>query len=154
MGETSFPDTFRAFRAHAGTARPTSEVARDLAGAPVRMGAEASAVPLGMLRDGASLRYTASCLAELDPGVLEVVLAGRWLEGYDVIRTLSRVLCPALFVEADFAAGGALPGDYARELASELPDVVHVRTPGVGHNVHATQPEAWLRVVLPFLSSL
>jgi pimeloyl-ACP methyl ester carboxylesterase len=59
-----------------------------------------------------------------------------------------------LFLQADHAAGGALPDDYARDLAGGIADAALVKLSGVGHNIHTSQPEAMMRVVVPFLLSL
>jgi pimeloyl-ACP methyl ester carboxylesterase len=154
IDETGFPALFQAFARHAGSTRMVSDIARDLASTDVIVPGRKGPVPLATLRDHASLRYTAACLRRLDPAVLPVILEGRWLEGYDVLHTLSRVLCPALFLHGDFNAGGALPDDYAQELASEVPDVVPIKLPGAPHNIHTSMPEAMLRFLLPFLASL
>jgi pimeloyl-ACP methyl ester carboxylesterase len=152
--ETSFPDLFRAFRRHAGSTRPVAEIAAELAEAPIRVPGRPRPARLGELRDAVGLRASAACLKRLDPDVLAAPLEGRWLDGYDVPATLARVGCPTLLVRGDFAAGGALPEDYAAELVAAIRDLADVRLPGVGHNVHGTQPEGFTRLVLGFLGSL
>lgn len=152
--ETSFPDLFRAFAIAAGSDRDAATLAAELAAAPVRVAGRAEPVAMVTLRDPASLRFSAASLKRLDPAVLVPASDGRWLDGYDVTATLAAVRCPTLIVQADFAAGGALPDDYAVELAGQVPDATLVRLPGVGHNAHAAAPEAFLKVVLPFLGAL
>jgi pimeloyl-ACP methyl ester carboxylesterase len=154
IGETGFHDLFEAYRPFASSTLPTSEVARTLAVRTVRAPGGAGRVPLGSVRDAATLRFIAGCLKRLDPEVLSPILEGRWLDGYDVSGVLSRIACPTLLVQADFAAGGALPDEYAAELAGGIADVAHIKLPGVGHNIHSGQPEAMMRVVVPFVRSL
>lgn len=154
IGETMFLSLFRAFLPHAGSDRPVAEIAAALAEAPIGVPGRAGTVRLGDLRDLINLRLSASGLKQLDPDVLTTPLAGRWLDGYDVQRTLSSLRCPTLFLQADPAAGGALPEAYGREIAASIADVAHVRLPGIGHNIHGSAPEAMLRVVLAFLDSL
>jgi pimeloyl-ACP methyl ester carboxylesterase len=154
IGETGFLDLFRAYQAFAGSGRPVEEIAAALAEAPVAVPGRDGPVRLGEIRDPAALRLSASCLRRLDPDVLPPAIAGRWLDGYDVGATLGRVACPTLLLRGDFAAGGALPDAYAAELAAALRGCLHLRLSGVGHNIHATQAEAMLRLVLPFLASL
>lgn len=153
IGETAFPDLFRAFRPHAGSGRPVAEIAAALAVAPIAQ-PDGSVARLGDFRDPVSLRFSAACLRKLDPEVLDVPLAGRWLDGYDVAATLDRVACPTLFLQADFASGGALPDDYAADLAGRMSDAVRIKLAGVGHNIHGTRPEQMLGLMLPFLDSL
>jgi pimeloyl-ACP methyl ester carboxylesterase len=152
--ETSFPDLFRAFQPHAGSTRPAAEIAACLADAPIRVPGQPGHTRLGDLRDAVSLRFSASCLKRLDPDVLTTPLEGRWLDSYDVATTLRAVACPTLFLQADNAAGGALPDDHASELAGAIGDVIHLRLAGIGHNIHGTRPETMLLHLLGFLASL
>jgi pimeloyl-ACP methyl ester carboxylesterase len=154
IGETAFPDLFRAFQPHAGSSRPVSEIAAQLAEAPIAWPDPAAPFRLGDLRDAVSLRFSAACLKQLDPEVLTTPLAGRWLDGYEVPATLRRIDCPTLLLQADHAVGGALPDEYAALLAAMFRDVVRVKLDGIGHNIHGTQPEAMLRLMLPFLDAL
>jgi pimeloyl-ACP methyl ester carboxylesterase len=154
IGETFYHDLFRGYRALAGSDRPVREVAEALGEVRVRPPGSSGAVPLRSIRDAASLRFAAACLRRLDPAVLAPIVAGAWLEGLDVAGTLRGVGCPALFLQGDYDAGGALPDDYAGELASHLPDVAHVRLAGVGHAIHGIRPADYLRLVSEFLESL
>lgn len=152
--ETGFPDLFRAFQPHAGSDRPLAEIAAALAEAPIRVPNQDAPARLGDLRDPASLRFSAACLKRLDPNVLDWPLEGRWLDCYDVDRTLRRIACPTLLLQADCAVGGALPDSYAQELADQIADCTLIKLDGIAHNIHSSQPEAMARLVLPFLASL
>lgn len=154
IGEGSFLDLFHAFQPLAGSDRPVAEIAHELAEARIFVPGSMEKARLGDLRNAVSLRFSASCLKRLDRDVLMSAIAGRWLEGYDVTATLRRITCPTLMLQGDFACGGALPDDYAVEIASQIRECLHIRMSRVGHNIHADQPEALLRIVLPFLSSL
>ena len=90
----------------------------------------------------------------LDPDVLTTPLAGQWLDGFDPPATLRRVACPTLLLQADYAVGGALPDAYAAELAALLRDGVRIKLDGIGHNIHGTQPDVMLRLMVPFLDAL
>ena len=147
IGETAFPDLFRAYRAWAGSDRPVDVIAAALAEAPVMT--PGGPRRLGDLRDPASLRNSAACLRRLDPEVLDPPLAGRWLDGFDVSGTLAGIACPTLLLRGDRAAGGALPDDYAAEVAGAITDCLSIRLAGLGHNLHAEGAEAMLRAVLP-----
>ncbi len=153
IGSTSYPDLFRAYRALAGAAGGDDAIAAALAETRLRPpgGTE---VRLGDVRDGAALRFAASCLRRLDPLVMDPIVAGRWLDGYDVAGTLAGIACPALLLQADPTAGGTLPDPYAAELAARLPLGIHLKVNGVGHQIHGTAPERFLRPVTEFLASL
>jgi pimeloyl-ACP methyl ester carboxylesterase len=153
ISKTAYLDLFRACRDLAGSGRSVAELAAALA--EVRMGPPgAPKARLGDLRDAPALRFAASCLRHVDPAVYAPIVAGRWLDGYDVAATLRAVACPALLLQADPDAGGTLPDAYAAELAALLPDVTFHKVAGVGHQVHGTAPERFLRPTLDFLLSL
>lgn len=154
VAESGFLDLFQAFQPLAGSPQPTEAVAATLAESRVGVPGRSDRPRLGDLRDPVSLRFSASCLKRLDPEVLTSAIAGRWLDGYDVPATLGGVRCPTLMLQGEQALGGALPDDYAAELARHIPGCLHLKMPGVGHNIHAGQAEAMLRLVLPFLASL
>src|SRR5262245_37455524 len=88
---TSYGAIFRGMQRLAGTGAGWRELA-------------AIALPgggtLGQTRDAASLRLSASMLADLDPAALTPLIAGRWLEGVDWLATLRGVRCPALLLRA------------------------------------------------------
>lgn len=154
IDETLFPSLFKAYRAVAGVDRPVDEVARDLGQAPISRPGQVDPSRLCEVRDPAAIRLSAVCLRRLDPAVLAPIVAGRWLDGFDVAATLSRVSCPALFLQADFSTGGALPDDYAEHLASLLPRGTLVRLPGAGHMIHWSRAEEMARVVAGFLEEV
>jgi pimeloyl-ACP methyl ester carboxylesterase len=154
INETPFLETFRVFIQHAGSDRPVSEIANVMAESVVKLPNLAEPKRLGALRDTVSLRSSAAGLKRLDREVLEIPIAGQWLDGGDVRRDLQSIRCPALLLQADFAAGGALPNDHASEMAALLSDGVHIRLPGLGHNLHGMSTEVFLRLLLPFLGSL
>lgn len=108
---------------------------------------------LGDVRDRASLAWSAQCLSQLDPEVLTPVVEGRWLDGYDFPDMLSRVRCPALLLQADPAAGGALTDTDAKTVLGTIADCRQVRIPGCGHNLHRDHPETVLRAFADFANA-
>jgi pimeloyl-ACP methyl ester carboxylesterase len=154
LAETPFPSTFRVFIQHAGSDRPVSEIAAAMAEGRVQVPGRAELVRFGDVRDAVSLRFSASCLKLLDPEVLEWPLKDRWLEVSDVESTLRRIEAPTLLIQADTSVGGILPDFEAREAAAWIRDCLHVKLPLVGHNVHSTMVDAFMRLVVPFLGSL
>jgi len=108
---------------------------------------------LGELRDRASLAWSAECLSQLDPEVLTPVIEGRWLDGYDFPGTLSRVRCPALLLQADPAAGGALTDADAEVVLTAMATCQRVRFPGCGHQIHRDRPGEALKALQDFAAS-
>jgi pimeloyl-ACP methyl ester carboxylesterase len=109
---------------------------------------------LGDVRDMAALRWLATCLQNVDPDVFTPILEGRWLEGYDVDRTIQRVRCPTLVLQADGEAGGMLADDDAGFMERSIGECVRIRFPGVGHAVRWSAHETWSRVVNNYLESV
>lgn len=95
---------------------------------------------LGELRDRASLRWSAECLAKLDPETLTPLIEGRWLDGYDIARITARIRCPVLLLQADPAAGGALMEADAQLARENIASCRVVSFPGSGHLLHWLQP--------------
>ncbi|MCE9532362.1 MAG: alpha/beta hydrolase [Planctomycetes bacterium] len=140
---------FEAMRNLAGTGRPIAELARTLS--EIRL---PGGIRLGDRRDPVSLRFLARCLADLDPAVLTPVLEDRWLDGFEILSVAAATRCPALLLVGDTAQGGMLAPPDADDLASALPDSVRMNRPGVGHLIHAIQPDAYLQMVTTFLDSI
>jgi pimeloyl-ACP methyl ester carboxylesterase len=109
---------------------------------------------LGELRAHAALEWSAECLRQLDPEVLTPVIEGRWLDGSDFTEVLSRIRCPALLLQADPTAGGALTNADADAAVAALSSCQHIRFPEVGHQLHRDRQEAVLRVLQNFGASL
>jgi pimeloyl-ACP methyl ester carboxylesterase len=154
LAETYFFEMFRVSQRLAGSNRSLAAVAAELAEARILTPSLADRVRLGDVRDPVSLRVSASGLKRLDPEVLDVPLSGAWLNGSDVAANLHQITCPALLLQAEFTLGGILPEDHATEMAAFLRDGVHIKLPGLGHNIHGTATEAMMRLVVPFLGSL
>lgn len=154
VGETAYAPTWAGMRALAGHPRPVSEIARELAATRIPGPRPGETVPLGTLRDAASLRFVAKCVRDLDPFALTPAIEGGWLGGFDPVAEASRVKCPVLLVVSDPACGGMLPPADAGPLAAALPDVTRVDLPGIGHLPHTQEPATTLRLLHAFLDSL
>jgi pimeloyl-ACP methyl ester carboxylesterase len=95
--------------------------------------------------------FQALNLHRLDPDMLAAVLAGPdyLLAGYDPERTLPAIACPVLLLQADPAAGGALPDEDVRQALRFLRWGSHVRLIGVGHHLYEI-PQV-VEAITPFL---
>jgi pimeloyl-ACP methyl ester carboxylesterase len=109
---------------------------------------------LGNVRDAVSIRFLASSLRDVDPTVLDSIVAGRWLEGYDWRETVGRITAPVLLLQADAVAGGMLVDDEARQFAAAAGDATLVKLTGAGHNLHTNRTQDVLNLVTQFLDSL
>lgn len=152
LPETAYHATFTAMRRLAGSNLPVAELTRELGMTEVRT--PAGMVPLRQVRDAASLRYLARCLQDVDRDVYTPVLEGRWCQGYDERSIWKSIGCPALLLRGDPALGGMLPDADAKVMTESVPDLTRVDIAGVGHLIHALQPETTTRHLLNFLESL
>lgn len=95
---------------------------------------------LGDVRDRESLRFSAECLAKVDPEIFTPLVAGEWLLGFDHVGLWPRVRCPVLLLQADPASGGTLSEADAAIAERALAKCRLVRFPGIGHQIHRTSP--------------
>lgn len=101
---------------------------------------DGSTVRMGDLRDLSSIRWSAECLAALDPGLLTPVIEGRWLDGYDFEQIARSITAPVRLLQADPQAGGALRDDDCQRFATAACSCTVERFPGVGHLLHWMEP--------------
>lgn len=95
---------------------------------------------LGDVRDRESLRFSAECLAKVDPEIFTPLVAGEWLDGFDHRALWPRVSCPLLLLQADARSGGTLTDDDANFAERTLAECRRVRFDGIGHQIHRTSP--------------
>lgn len=153
LDRTPYHGQFAAVRTLAGQNRPVAELARDLADIPLPQ-PNGKTARLGDFRDMTALRYSASCLPDLDPGVFDPILDGSWFRGYDEDAVWKAIRCPALVLRGEESRGGMLPKPDADRMAAAIPDCTRIDVAGVGHLVHLMATEACVRFVLGFVESL
>lgn len=108
--------------------------------ADIRLPGPKGDVRLGDTRDRASLRFSAECLAQADSDILTPLIAGAWLDGFDHSAMWSRAQCPLLLLQGDPRNGGALTDEDADLAERTALRCRRVRFPGVGHQIHRTNP--------------
>jgi len=153
LTRTPYHAQFTAVQKLAGQVRPTAEIARDLANIELPR-PNGNTVRLGDVRDPTGLRYSASCLPSLDPGVFDSVLDGSWFHGYDEVAIWKAIKCPVLLLRGEELRGGMLPATDADRMTATITDCSRVDVPGVGHLVHWMATEACVRLMLGFLQSV
>jgi len=109
--------------------------------ADIRVPGPNGEVRLGDTRDRASLRFSAECLADVDPEVFDPLVAGTWLEGFDHLALWPRVKCPLLLLQGDPRSGGAMTDEDANLAERTVTSCCRVRFEGVGHQIHRTVPQ-------------
>ncbi len=158
LQRTDYDSVFRIMARHAGPGMEAPyfsvrETARSLADSLVKR-PDGSTVRFGDLRDPASIRFLASCLAHVDPAVYEPLLLGHWLEGLDWWSATWKIRCPVLLLHGDLAAGGMLPADDAERLKTNIDDLTAMPFKGAGHVLHWQHTGAVANHLLAFLESL
>jgi pimeloyl-ACP methyl ester carboxylesterase len=154
IGQTYYREMFQAFYDLATQKLSIEEMAARLADVTIQPPGARERVRLADVRDATSLRFSAMGLVRLDPEVLTPVIAGRWLEGYDLDKVLPAIEAPALLLQGNYNLGGALSENDGQRIARLLPRCTHVPLRDVGHLIHSLQTEATLRYVTSFLQSL
>jgi len=96
-------------------------------------------------REAAWLRMTAD-------GPFDALIAGTY-GPFALAEDLPRVGQPALLLQADPDAGGALPDAMAARAIALLPHATLARFPGSGHSIMRDQPDAFVAAVAPFLAA-
>jgi pimeloyl-ACP methyl ester carboxylesterase len=152
--KTPFLSQFQGMKKQLAERRGTAELARGLARIKLVTPGKDSVAYLGQVRDATALRFSARCLTRLDPEVLDPIIAGEWLDEYDLHGLLGTVRCPLLLLQADTHTGGMLTDGDADLIESALTDCSRVKLDGVGHLVHWMETATMLRLVTGFLESL
>lgn len=111
----------------------------------------APATTLGKLRSRESLRFSARCLAKVDPEVFTPIINQHWLDGYDERPLFERIDCPVLLMQGDPSLGAALTDRDAMLALNGHTNRQLVRFSGTGHLIHREQPETFLRYLNAFV---
>jgi pimeloyl-ACP methyl ester carboxylesterase len=154
IGATPWQSYFRQVQPLAGSTRPVTEVAAALAEIMWGDPQAGRAVRLGDVRDGVSLRFLAHTLRQVCPAVLDPVIAGAWLRGYDLAKIAADVRCPVLLLQADSTAGGTLSDADVAQLRLLVNDLSTVRFAHAGHNLHTARTQEIVNLVFAFVESL
>jgi pimeloyl-ACP methyl ester carboxylesterase len=137
---TAWETQFAGIRAAAARGGSVDEVAAALAS--IRLPRpDGSTVRLGELRSPQAMQWHAACVARLDPEVLAPVIAGRWLEGYDLRAVAAAIRCPVTVVQADTTCGGCLSDADRDSFVAACSDCVVEHFAGAGHLLHWEQPD-------------
>ncbi len=93
-------------------------------------------------RDATSRRFSAECLANVDPKVLLSINTGHWMDDYDLKSLLPTIKSPLILLRADSACGGMLTNEEADWLTAKLANrCQQIYYPGVGHTIHWAKPQ-------------
>jgi pimeloyl-ACP methyl ester carboxylesterase len=143
---------------HTLAGRPADEIERELRAMPVPVPGEKELRPASEVfgADSPYFAHQSVSLHQLDPDMLAAVLAGPgvMLEGYEPEKLLPEIACPVLLVQADPRFGNALSDDDLALGRRLLCNMTHVRVDGLGHPLHAVQPERMAELFDAFLTDV
>jgi len=108
----------------------------------------------GEVEDEAEIRMEAEALLQLDPRVYTFGWDGRLGDSFNMDQILKRVTCPTLLLQADPALGGLVGDELADRAMMHLSQGSLVRITKAQHAILRSQPEAAMRAINQFLSSL
>jgi pimeloyl-ACP methyl ester carboxylesterase len=152
---TNYHPTFVAMQQWAScTDLSTAEIALKLHDVQMKPAADGQPVKLSDVRDPVSLRFTAGCLRQLDPRVMQTILDHDWLTGFDFDSAFSAIRCPVLLLRGNSALGGMLPEVDAARMKSQLTDCIRVDFPAAGHLLHLQERVEVSSYTATFIESL
>ena len=136
LDSTNYHPMFVAMRQLAGRCLPVAELAKLFGQSELNDTPDGRTLKIADIRDAVSIRFTASCLRDMDPEVLDCILEGRWPDGYDFETVFRSVLCPTLLLRGNVTKGGMLPDNDADWLMSLVTDAIRIDFPSAGHLLH------------------
>lgn len=137
LENTNYLPTFAAMQKWAGRKDlSVGELAKGFGQEVLKSWPDGRVMRIRDVRDAVSLRFTASCLRDLDPAVMVPVLEGHWPESFQFEDIFAAVRCPALLMRGDVAKGGMLPENDADHFISLMKDGVRIDFPNAGHLLH------------------
>lgn len=152
--QSSLHGYFSSIQRWAGSRLPRDQVARELAELMIVDPVTGIHQRFGDQRDAAQLRFMASCLAQLDPRVLDPIAEARWLEGFDWRKVFAELDCPVLLLQADTTVAGMLTDDDANDAARLARYLTLVKLRGCGHGMHWARTQEVVNLTVAFLESL
>lgn len=155
LESTHYYPTFHAMRKWAGRNEiPVAEVARGFGSEILKTFSDGRVLRISDVRDGVSVRFTARCVQDLDPAVMDAILGGRWPDHLELESCFNRIQCPVLIMRGDVTKGGMLPEPDAAQLVGLLKDGICIEFPMAGHLLHWQVRSEAVMQVSAFLESL
>ena len=100
------------------------------------------------LRDEMSRWFASESLMQIDCEVLDPIIKGQWLTGYEIEELAQKVNCPVLILQADEAVGGMLTDADMGLLKNNLRGKMRcMQFSGVCHSIHINKPDKILQLM-------
>lgn len=124
---------------------------RDL---PVIRASDGARVRMSDVRGDEAIQTYARYLTQVDPRVLDPIVASEWLDGYDFEDIASKITSPVLLLQADSKAGGMLTDEDATRFSNSAAHCRVTKIEGASHLMHATHADALAEEINTFIDSL
>ena len=151
IGETSLLSYFQGIKSVVTELREPWEIGPALAEVEFFDPVSKTTKRVSEIRNEVEIMYAAKCLSRIDPTVLDPIVEGRWLNGYDLADISKSIPCPTLLLQGDPDQGGMLIDEDVAIMKQKKPNLFHVKYNGAGHQLHWTNREEVLRAVSSFL---
>ena len=100
------------------------------------------------LRDELSRWFAAESLMKIDYEIIEPIINGEWLIGYNFEELAKNVDCPVLLLQADESAGGMLKDADVKLLKRNIKEEIsHHFFSGAGHILHTNKTNQILKLL-------
>ena len=100
------------------------------------------------LRDELSRWFAAESLMRIDFKIIEPIINGEWLTGYNMQELAKNLDCPVLLLQADESAGGMLKNTDANLLKRNIKEEIrHQYFSDVGHIIHTNKTSEILKLL-------
>ena len=106
--------------------------------------------PDAVAREGSSL---AARLSQIDPDVLRMSYDSSLMAQFDIDRSLTRVQCPTLLLQADQQQHSTLQDEDVHAALKNLTHGTHRVVTGAGHHIHADNPEQTVDLIQDWLKA-
>ena len=137
LQSTNYYPTFKAMHHWADQhGASVAEIAKGFGQEVLKTFGDGRVMRIADVRDPVNLRFTASCLRDLDSSVMKAILEERWAQGYEIDEIFRSIQCPSLILRGDVAKGGMLPEADAESLINLLADGTKIDFPTAGHLLH------------------
>lgn len=93
-------------------------------------------------------------LYQVDPAALEPIFAGTLLGQPNPDELLAQIRCPVHLLAGQSELGGAMNSQDVERAVSQMPHATHAVIEGADHDIHLSQPEAFVRELKGFLAAI
>ena len=85
---------------------------------------------------------------QVDSEVLDPIVKGQWLNGYELQKLARKVSCPVLLLQADQSVGGMLTdADVNLLKKSVVSELKCIKFSGVDHSIHINKPNNIIQLI-------